>query len=861
MKFIDKKCFFLLFVCLFWAIGLKSQEPKQTNISCKYYNTGLKEILIDLEKIYGLVFYYTDQQVKDVFLTITIKDKPVQEALEEIFSTTQLDFKIKDQKKIILKKKEGPLSSEKKNRFYISGYVKEVSGEKLIGAHILESKQRQGVISNNLGYYCIILNEDSIEIETSYVGHEPYITTFYLDRDTILNFILFNQEIGEVVIRSSKEENHESTQMSKLSLTNGHLQSLPSVFGEPDLIKTIQSLPGIQSGIEGEGYLYVRGGGPDQNLILLDHVPVFQSSHMLGLVPYFNSSVINHVDVLKGGFPARYGGRISSVVDIDLKNGSIQEYHGNINIDPLMSQLMLEGPIAKERTSFMVSGRRTYIDLIAQDYINSLISGAEYDYQVYDINAKINHKISERDNITLSFFKNRESAKYYTSFEFFDGTNEDKFDMCLDNLILSFKWNKLLSKNLHGNLQIYYNTTLNDIKNSEIISTNNNIQQNTTLNFISSIKNSSINFNFLYVPGNNHNIRFGLNNSYQQFNPASFNSYDLNNYSVQIADEAYTFSDNYNTYDVMAYIEDEYVFTDKLKTNTGINYSFYNVGSKNYNYIEPRISMRYLLFKNMGIKFSYSLMHQYIHFLVNLGYSFPLELWVPSTEEIEPTTSNQFAIGLSQIIKNQYEFSIEAYYKTMNNLISFEDGVNYNFVNIDWKENVISGKGRGYGLEVFIQKKQGSVKGWIGYTLSWTERQYDELNYGEWFPYKYDRRHDINCTLIKTFMKNFEFSASWVYGTGNAISIPLASFDTEYWGENTIYSERNSYRMKAYHRLDINIAHIRKKNRSIRKWSIGLYNAYNRMNPFFIRYNESENNFTQYSLLPIIPSISYNYKF
>ncbi|RPH28911.1 MAG: TonB-dependent receptor [Bacteroidales bacterium] len=860
MKFV-KKAFFFIIICLLISPRLISQEPKQKTISCTYKNEDLKKVFEDLGKNYELDFYYTDQQIKNVSITVTINDKPLIKALDIILADTHLDYKIKDDTKIVIVRKKEPKMKEYEKKKFISGYVKSNSGEYLVGAQIIISNQNIGAVSNDHGYYCILALQDSIRLEAKYFGNKLSKDIFYLEKDTLINLVLSNIEIKGISITNSKDEAYETTQMSKLTLTQDQLKSLPAFLGEPDLIKTIQILPGIQKGIEGEGYLYVRGGGPEQNLILLENVPIYQSSHMLGLVPFFNSSAINRVEVLKGGFPARYSGRISSVVDIDLKNGNKKEYHGNINISPLMAELTLEGPIKKEQTSFILSGRRTYIDLIAKDYINSLKKGTNYDYQVYDISVKINHKISDKDNISLSVFNNQELAEYIYSFELPTGHNANKFALDIKNSIVSFEWNKLLSKNLNGKFQLFYNNTLNNIKNTETLSNSSSIKQNTSLNFVSSIANSSANFDFLYVPSNTHTIRFGLNGSYQTFNPASFNSLNLVNSTIPVAEEKYSFSDNYKVYGVKGYLEDDYNISNKLKASFGISYSFYKVNQKRYSYYEPRASFRYLLSDHASLKISYSSMHQYIHLLANYGYSLPLELWVPSNESIKPTISHQFVIGVSQAIKHQFELSLEAYYKTMNNMISFKDGSSIDLVKNDWKENITSGHGLSYGLEAFIQKKQGAVKGWIGYTLSWTERQFDEINNGEWFPYKYDRRHDFNITIIKTFLKNFELSASWIYGTGNAISLPLATYDTGGGWIATIYNKKNSYRLAPYHRLDLNFVYTRVKKKTISKWSLGLYNAYNRMNPFFIRYNEEENKFTQHSLFPIIPSISYNLKF
>lgn len=565
--------------------------------------------------------------------------------------------------------------------YTVSGYVRDsLTTESLIGASIYRQGSGQGTVANGYGFYSLTLPAGETGIAYSYAGYGTVLKRFSLQRDTVITVSLVpSQELPEVEITASAPI-HENVQMSAINLPVAQIKALPALMGETDVMKTLQLMPGIQSGGEGTTGLYVRGGGPDQNLILLDGVPLYNVSHLFGFMSVFNADAVNNVEVFKGAFPARYGGRVSSVVDVGMKEGNMRKFHGEGSIGLVASKITLEGPIAKDRTSFILSARRTYIDLITKPIVASQNrnSNDKYNagYYFYDITAKVNYRFSDKDRIYLSL---------------------------------------------------------------------------------------------------------------------------------------------------------------------------------------------------------------YIHLLANSNVGLPTDLWVPATDRLKPQTSHQVAAGLARTFRQTYEISMEGYYKTMDNVPEYREGAS--FLNPDnrWEDRVLQGDGRSYGLELFVQKKTGSLTGWIGYTLSWTDRLFEELNNGRRFPYKYDRRHDFSIALIKRLSKNVDLSGTWVFGTGNSISLPVGIYqasnpvqpnltpETPVYPDYYDFGKRNGYRMAPYHRLDLSVSFMKTTKWGERRWVFGVYNAYSRRNPYYINVEKKEARingqnyqkyeYIQYSLFPIIPSISYQFKF
>lgn len=786
-------------------------------------------------------------------------------------------------------------------KYTISGYVQDsTSGEKLIGANIYEKEKYTGSSSNNYGFYSLTLEKGEHTIVFSYVGYKSLEYMIELKKnEQITADLIPSMGIEEVqIVATSNAQSVQSSQMSAIDLSVDKIKKIPALMGEVDVIKAIQLLPGVQSGTEGASGLYVRGGGPDQNLILLDGTPVYNASHLFGFFSVFNADAINKVTLIKGGFPARYGGRSSSVLDISLKEGNMKKLQGSGSIGLIASKLTLEGPIIKDKTSFIVSARRTYLDVIGQPIIKQMGNGNEYTkqgYFFYDLNAKINHKFSDRDRIYLSayagqdkFYQNQEPYQYLYFGTIY--TNETRSNLGWGNITSALRWNHQYNSKLFSNLSMTYSNYNYEVRNysSSIVETETEVSTEVnSLNFLSGIEDFAGKIDFDYLPSSRHYIRFGANYIHHTFKPGA-SVYQIKNEEVGDIDttlgEDFVFAS-----EVSMYLEDDFKLSNRLKANLGIHYSGFLVNEKYYQSLQPRFSARYLINDSWSLKTSYSQMQQYIHLLTNNNIGLPTDLWVPATDKILPQKSQQLALGFSKTFGSTYQLAIEGYYKKMDNLIEYSDGASFMGSNAGWEEKVEVGQGWSYGGEVFFEKKLGLLTGWLGYTLSWSNRQFDALNGGEVFPYKYDRRHDISLVLSFPIDDQWDFSASWVFGTGTAHTLPTE----RYFGEREFYSSgsglfdiggyyfnrqkegmftdelehvdgRNSIRAANYHRLDISFQKTRERKWGEATWSLGVYNAYNRKNPFYyyIGYDDLQNKaLRRVSLFPFIPSATYSFKF
>lgn len=770
----------------------------------------------------------------------------------------------------------------------ISGFISDkASGEKLIGATVIEVESKKGTSANLYGFYSFTLPEGVIKVRFSYVGYQTVIKEIKLDENIKLNIeLISNSTLKEFeVIASQSEKIQEKTQMSSVDVSMEKVKSLPVFLGEQDIMKTIQLLPGVQSGSEGSSGLYVRGGGPDQNLILLDGVPVYNASHLFGFFSVFNADAINSVKLIKGGFPARYGGRLSSVIDIRMKEGNQKEFHGEGSIGLISSKLSLEGPIIKDKTSFIVSARRTYIDILARPLIKAAANqnGSEGTggYYFYDVNAKINHKFNETSRLYLSgyfgddkFYANtKDSYTFNGQTDVYDSENSLRWG----NVITALRWNKIINDKLFSNTTLRYSKYRFNVGFSEKTTTTDNSGTSSSefkFDYFSGIEDWAGSVDFDYVPNPNHYIKFGIGDTYHTFRPG-VNQFKISESSSEDLDTTFG-SQNQFAHEANVYIEDDFKIGELLKFNIGLHGSAFIVKKKTYYSLQPRFSGRYLIDETMSVKASYARMAQFLHLLTNTSIGLPTDLWVPATDRIAPQTSDQIAVGVAKTLKKEYEVSIEGYYKWMNNLIEYKDGASFFGSDKDWQDKVESGKGWSYGGEFLIEKKQGRTTGWIGYTLSWTNRQFEEINFGEVFPYKYDRRHDIGLAVTHKFDKYkdrkerdkwIDVGLVFVYGTGNATTLGLEryrSIPSGFGGGEVVHIDgRNNYRMPNYHRLDLGVNIHTKKKRGERTWSFGLYNAYSRQNPFFLYfgYDNNQRVLKQISLFPILPSFSYNFKF
>jgi hypothetical protein len=763
----------------------------------------------------------------------------------------------------------------------ISGYLRDAtSGEPLISANIYDRYSDQGTVTNVYGFYSLTLPADSVHINFSYIGYESAEHTFLLQQDTTLNIDLDGAvQLEEVVVRASRqgERIEERSQMSQMTVPVEQIKMAPVLLGETDVLKTLQLLPGVQSGGEGQTGLYVRGGSPDQNLVMLDGVPIYNTSHLLGIFSVFNADAVKNVTLTKGGFPARYGGRLSSILEINMKEGNLQEWHGEGAVGMISSRLTLEGPIKKDKTSILVSGRRTYADLLFRPIVALANQQSEEDVKIklhfYDFNAKLQHKFNDKHRLYLSAYLGADVF-------FTDVTDdEDSFGGGIDwgNSISALRWNWQISNKLFANTTLTYSRFQIDVIAEQSSRYDDGSEESFSANYFSGIEDWAGRIDFDYLPAPGHYIRFGGGVTNHTYRPGALNldvAFDQERFDTLIGSQN-EFSD-----ELFIYVEDD-MQLGKLKANVGLHGSGFKVGDQFYTSLQPRIGLNYLLPKDVALKASFATMAQFINLLTSESFSLPTDLWVPSTERIKPQESWQVAAGAAKTFGDGIEVSLEGYYKKMYNVISYKEGASFLFgLENDWQDKVTQGEGESYGAELFVQKKFGRTTGWLGYTLSWNYRQFDEINGGRRYPFRYDRRHDLSLVVNHDFNERISLSGAWVYGTGNAVTINTFEYPINYFGSDffsgfsAIQSggERNAFRMTDYHRLDLSLRMTKQMKRHVRTWVFGVYNAYFHRNPYFILADrdlvqqpdgslEEQPVFREVSILPIIPSISYQFKF
>jgi hypothetical protein len=795
--------------------------------------------------------------------------------------------------------------------FTISGIITDKeSGETLIGTSVFDRNSQKGTTSNAYGFYSLTLPEGDVALAYSYIGYANINARFSLSKDTVINIALERDEtmLDEVTVVANRTDiGVKGAQMSTIEVPIEQIKTIPAILGEVDVLKALQLLPGVQGGTEGSAGFYVRGGGPDENLILLDEIPVYNVNHALGFFSVFNADALKSVTLYKGSFPARFGERLSSVIDIRMKDGDQSGLHGNVSIGLISSKFNIEGPV-NDKTTFSVSGRRTYFDLLAQPIIRYQtrkdgMGGTTAGYYFYDLNAKLSHRISERDRLYLSFYlgddavyaKVKEDERMEVEYGD-DGSINQRFiykelmqmNWNWGNLITALRWNHILNNKLFMNAtaaftRYRFDLDLIEENQSHYQTENKTLTDRYVESFRSGINDVLFKADFDYKPNPNHEIRFGLNYNFHTFRP------DVMAIKDELEGDPNDTPINFEinsapiyTHETSLYAEDNFALSNMFRINAGLRYSSFGVQKRFYNSLQPRLAVRALVSEDFSIKAGYSFMSQYIHLLSNSNISLPTDLWVPVTKRIEPMNTHQVTLGGFHNWKNFIDFSAEIYFKTMNNIIEYKDGASFFGVSTNWEDKVNMGRGWSYGFELLAQKSVGKTTGWVGYTWSKSERLFDrkgqEINFGRVFPAKYDRRHDVSVTLSHKFSERFDAGATWIYATGNAGSLALQEYrpganglQSGYGGINSsipYYESRNNYRMPDYHRLDLSFNFHKKKKYGIRTWSVGLFNAYNRLNPFLVapssEYDEngqSRKVLKQFSLFPIIPSVSYSYKF
>ncbi|MCC7402383.1 MAG: TonB-dependent receptor [Chitinophagaceae bacterium] len=763
-------------------------------------------------------------------------------------------------------------------RFTLNGYVHDsLSGETIIGASIIVNGESRGVLSNQYGFYSITLDSGSYVLNASHIGYNTKSVQVNLDSSLSYNFEMIPKSaaLKEVIVYSRRRDgNVKNAQMGKIDLSIGQVRNIPALLGEVDILKAIQLLPGIQNAGEGNAGFYVRGGGPDQNLIMLDDAVVYNTGHLFGFFSIFNSDAIKDVSLIKGGMPAQYGGRLSSVLDITMKDGNMNNMEMEGGIGLIASRFSIQGPVKKDKSSFMLSARRTYIDALVKPFIKKTSSFHGSGYYFYDLNAKANYRFSEKDRLYLSGYFGRDV------FDFRDRDQSFATNIPWGNSTATLRWNHVFNRRLFANTTLVYNNYKFRFDA---------MQENLALNLSSGIRDGNMKIDFDYYPLPQHKLKFGGLVTYHKFIPNVVSGHqdsmifhpnnENNKYAIENA----------------VYLQDDWEVSNKIKINYGLRWSgFTQIGPyikyvrdinrnktdstvyksfqpvKTYGGPEPRITVRYSLNDETSLKAAVTRNYQYIHLVSNSGNTLPTDLWVPSTYIVKPQMSWLYSAGVfKNFSNNQYETSLELYYKVMKNQIEYGNG--YTPSLSDPETEFVFGKGWSYGSELFINKVRGKFTGWIGYTLSWTWRRFRDLNSGQKYPAKYDRRHDLS--IVANYEKNnkWKFGAVFVFGTGNAITLPEQFYVIS--GVLTQeYSRLNQYRMKPYHRLDLSATYtpVPKKKRRIKSyWVFSIYNVYSRMNPYFLYFSQKGSPYNgtlqiqakQVSLFPVLPAVTWNFAF
>lgn len=874
----------LCWTLLVWALSspfLFSQTGLDRPVTVTFENISPYRALLRIEASAQIPFSYNGNVLPTGPVSGSWMRRPLREILDDFLIPLGLKYVYEDGIVTIITGKPMP------KRYAVSGYIEDASnGERLIGATVYDASTGRGTITNEFGFFNLRLPPDSVKLVVSMVGYEVYAHRFKLRKDIRGNILLKpNFSLDPVEINADDElMASEFGGASILSIPIEEVEKMPALMGESDVLSTLSLLPGVHSGPDGSGGLYVRGGGPDQNLVLYDGAPIYNSSHLFGFYSIFNSSAIKDIELVKGGFPARYGGRLSSVVNIRMKDGNLREWEGDGNVGLTSARLMLQGPVIKDRLSVVGAARRTLLEpyMLGINAISENQGGNRLDYYFYDLHGKVQWVASPRDRVFLTAYKGDDD--FQTGYALSqNGINQDfDFRLGYGNDAAVLRWHRDWSPGVFSDFSLYSTRyQYNSLGNSSLDSLGLNPSTSQLIS-ASGVHDLGARFQLDWLPANSQVIRMGGTFIQHSFHPEQLESRQMLSDSLP--------STNISTQDTLRPLEGNLFFEDLilvnelLSFNVGLHAAFYLLDESFFSSLQPRVSFRVGPEDDWGITGSYTQMTQYQHLLTNSGLGPPVDLFVPATDSVPPQEAQQFSIGLEKTFEDLgFQVSVEGYYKELENLIDYDTNVN-NIGEAGWQNLVQkNGNGTSYGIEAFIRKPKGKLRGFLGYTWSNTTRQFPTINNGEAFPYKYDLRHDFSASAILEVGKNMELSANWVYTSGiNQTFLAIAYVSPGFTASpldilnisgdpevNLIFSDRNGFRLPGYHRLDLNFRRYK-----TRKWgetflNIGVYNAYNRRNSYFrliqpdyeLGANSPRYVIRRLTLLPILPSINWGFKF
>lgn len=755
----------------------------------------------------------------------------------------------------------------------VSGYVRDsTSGETLLGANVVARGLTIGTATNSYGFFSFRIPQGVDTIEVSYVGYAPRRLVVAQIPDSVITVYLRpDATIAEVLVEGQQHhEGSRSARMGTVSIPKRAMLEAPMLLGERDVMRVVQLMPGVQKGREGTSGLYVRGGGAGQNLIILDDAPVYNAHHLLGFFSLFNGQAIKSIELVKGGFPARYGGRLASVLDIVMDDGNLREYHGSVGVGFVAANASVQGPIVKDKASFLVTARRTYIDALLRPFM-SLSTGVPSLY-FYDFTAKVNWQVNPRDRLYLSGYFGRDK---FGLREKDDNNSESEFGLWWGNATGTLRWNHVFSPSLFMNAtgiySLYRFSVYADLRFAG---------EHFWQRFYSGIQNGGVKIDFQWQPHAWHTVRFGGAALGYQFTPSAVEAR-----SEMLGQDTRDRVHVYSAENAL-YVEDDMRLWGWGRLNAGFRLSHYATKNLNRVSVEPRLSTSIYLTDRLSAKASFAMMTQHLHMLMRTGFGLPTDLWVPATRKLPPQRSWIVAAGLTQDLPWNLTASLEGYYKRSRGVLHYREGAGY-FSPGDalgstagfWENRVVRGSSWSAGVEFLLQRRVGNLNGWIGYTLSWTRMQFSEINNGRSFWAGHDRRHDVAVVLMYHINSHWRVSGTWVYGTGNAFTLPVALYDgaglplSKHHSTRRImeYGEYNGMRMGAYHRMDVGVQWVKQKRYYERVVSFDIYNVYNRKNPFFYLLDTQRTSadgklqervqVKKASLFPIIPSVSITFNF
>lgn len=847
--------------------------------------TGLRDGMALLEEKFGVHFVY------DASLPLEKQGgradaATLEQALRQLFWGSDIGFELKGDHVIL----------RKISRLTISGLITDAAtGETLIGAGATSGKH--GTVSNSFGFYSLTIpgEKDRADVTFSYVGYLPKTLTIPAGRDTTVHVRLVpGTSLEEAVVTAPRESGIASTRMGAIEVPVAAVKSVPALFGEADVLKTIQLLPGVQGGTEGFSGLYVRGGGPDENLLLLDGIPLYHAEHMLGIFSVFQPEAVKKVTLYKGSFPARYGGRISGIVDVRTNDGNLYETHGSVGVSMIGEKLHIEGPVWKGKTSYSLSARGMHT-LLLTPVIK--LTGFDGNYFFYDLDAKFAHRFSGRDRLYFNVYHGLDNFHYRESNKAFDGrtgqpfTDTQKLGIRWGNTVAALRWNHVVGPRLFMNTTVAFNRYHmrmdSDMRTREIKADGDTEDSQVQFDYRSGMRDWVAKADFDYTPTSSHKFKFGAEYTFHTFVPETLTGYGRQrvNESPQADTTLYMRSNSLQRgHEASLYAEDEIRLGSHLSLNPGLRATLFNTQGKTYWSIEPRLNAKVNFTEDWWAKASYSRMSQYVHLLSSSQITLPVDLWVPITRNIRPETADQFSLGLYFGGLPGWNFSVEGYYKAIRNVLEYKEGAVFLFDSSGWESKVEAGSGRAMGVELFIEKTTGKTTGWLGYTLAKSDRLFSSINHGQRFPYRYDRRHSVNLVANHRFNEKFDISLAWNFASGGVTTLPerriVASSPAGEPRYVDLVSSRNNFRLPASHTLNLGFNFHRRHTRGESIWNLSVYNVYNHMNPTLVQKENNESVISRYqadgpaewqlihevrikkiTLLPIFPSIGYTRTF